>query len=312
MKSAIKSFAIGLISLLVSQTLIAQTTVAERLGYDKSAKLLILHADDLGLSHSVDEASIQAFEASGISSASIMVPCPWFPEIADYASSHPQYDFGLHLTLTAEWKHLKWGGVADAADIPTLLNEQGFMYASVAEVVEHASAADVEKELRAQIDRALAFGIDVTHLDSHMGTLFATPDFFEVYLKLGAEYKIPVFVPMNAAQGRPELLALLEGGLIGIDNFYMMGENRSTSEWTPYYTEIINQMPEGLNLIIIHLALDNEEMQAVAIDHADFGSTWRQNDLNAMLSPDFQSAIKDQGIKLVTWRQVRELMYGAE
>jgi predicted glycoside hydrolase/deacetylase ChbG (UPF0249 family) len=311
MKAVLRIILASLFGLLVITTIQAQS-VAEKLGYEKDAKLLILHADDLGLAHSVNEASIKAFEESGISSASIMVPCPWFPEIAAYAKNNPQYDFGLHLTLTAEWKHLRWGGVADAADIPSLLNEQGFMYGSVAEVVQHASPEDVETEIRAQIDRALAFGVDVTHLDSHMGTLFATPAFFEIYLKLGAEYKIPVFVPMNAAQGRPELTALLGDGFIAVDNYYMMGENRDTSAWTPFYTDIVDQLPEGLNLIIIHLALDNTEMKAVAIDHPDFGSTWRQNDLNTVLSPEFKQDLKEKNIQLVTWRQVKTLMNGAE
>lgn len=311
MKAVQRIMLTSLLGLLVITTIQAQT-VAEKLGYEKDAKLLILHADDLGLAHSVNEASIKAFEESGISSASIMVPCPWFPEIADYAKNNTQYDFGLHLTLTAEWKHLRWGGVADAADIPSLLNDQGFMYSSVAEVVQHASPEDVETEIRAQIDRALAFGVDVTHLDSHMGTLFATPAFFEIYLRLGAEYKIPVFVPMNAAQGRPELATMLGDGFIAVDNYYMMGENRDASTWTPFYTDVVDQLPAGLNLIIIHLALDNTEMKAVAIDHPDFGSTWRQNDLNTVLSPEFKQDLKEKNIQLVTWRQVKTLMNGSE
>lgn len=292
---------------IIISTNINSQTLAEKLGYEKDAKLLIVHADDGGLSHSVNFATIEAFEKSGITSASIMVPCPWFPEIAAFAKQNPKYDFGLHLTLTAEWKNYRWGGVLSANEIPSLLDQNGFFYASSEEVAVNADPKEVEKELIAQIERAMAFGIKPTHLDSHMGSLFSTPELFQVYLKVGAAYDLPVFLPLNAVKGYPQLLPLIDEGLIAVDNFFMMETNRPTNEWTAYYQNIVENLDPGLNEIIIHLAIEDSEMQAVTIDHPDFGSTWRQNDLNTVLSEDFKSTLEKNNIKLITWKQIMDL-----
>src|SRR6476620_1329819 len=136
-----------------------QKTVAERLGYPKNTKLLIIHADDLGVSHSENEASIQALEKGAVNSGSIMVPCPWFPEIAAYATAHPDADFGLHLTLTSEWRLYKWGPTLPRDQVPGLVNARGYFYGSVEDVGKHASLSEVEHELRSQIERAKEFGI---------------------------------------------------------------------------------------------------------------------------------------------------------
>ncbi len=299
------SFSIVLLftSLVFSQT----KTTAEKLGYHKDAKLLIIHADDIGVAHSVNSATILAFEGNGISSASIMVPCPWFPEIAAYIKENPNNDFGLHLTLTSEWKNYRWGGISPDSEIPGLLNSQGFLYGSSEQVIKNAKPEEVEKEIRAQVERALAFGIQPTHLDSHMGVLFATPEFFKAYLKVGADYNIPVFVPMNAAKGYPELLELIRDDLIIVDNYYSMSSNLPVDEWTPFYTDIIKNLKPGLNEIIIHLAIDNEESQAIMIDHPDYGATWRQNDFDSMMSAEFKLALEKNNIKVVTWKQIKEL-----
>ncbi len=294
-------FILLFVSNLFSQSL------AEKLGYEKNAKLLIVHADDIGVSHSVNSATIKAFEQSGISSASIMVPCPWFPEIAAYAKQNTQYDFGLHLTLTAEWKNYRWGGVLSAKEIPSLLDDKGFFYATAEEVALKADPKEVEMEIRAQVDRAIAFGVKPTHLDSHMGSLFSTPDLFQVYLKVGASYNIPVFIPLNAVKSYPQLLPLIDKDLIAVDNFYMMESNRSNDEWTAFYKNIVENLSPGLNEIIVHLAINDREMQAVTIDHPDFGSAWRQNDLNTVLSSEFKAALKKNNIRLITWKQIMDL-----
>jgi predicted glycoside hydrolase/deacetylase ChbG (UPF0249 family) len=295
------------LSLLIP-TLIFSQSVAQRLGFDKDSKLLIIHADDVGLSHSVNSATIKTFEKSGISSASIMVPCPWFPEIAAYAKQNPQYDFGLHLTLTAEWKNYRWGGVLSAKEIPSLMDEKGFFYATSGEVALKADPEEVEKELRAQIDRAIDFGVKPSHLDSHMGSLFTTPDLFQVYLKVGEAYNIPVFIPMNAIKNLPELLQYVDEDQISVDHFYMMESNRPSNEWTEFYQNIIGKLKPGLNEIIIHLAVDDREMQAVTIDHPDFGASWRQNDMNTFLSDEFKSTLAKNNIKIITWKEIKDLL----
>ena len=154
----------------------AQKTLQEKLGYSKDAKLLILHADDLGMSHSENAATFQGMEQGSINSASIMMATPWISEAANYQHQHPKADFGLHLTLTSEWNYLKWGSVAPSLNVPGLLNKNGFFFSSVDSVYKSATAVEVEKELRAQIEKAKSLGIDITHLDSHMGTLFGRLD----------------------------------------------------------------------------------------------------------------------------------------
>jgi len=171
-----------------------QKTIAERLGYPKNTKLLILHADDVGVSHAVNAATIAAMEKGCVNSASIMVPCPWFSEIATYACEHPDIDFGLHITLTSEWNNYKWGPVTPSTMAPTLINKQGFLYSTVDSVKQFAAAAQVEEEIRNQVKRAIQFGIDPTHLDAHMFAVVRKLDFLKAYIKVGREFKIPVFL----------------------------------------------------------------------------------------------------------------------
>ena len=158
---------VGLLGLLWSTfpLVTSAQTLADRLGYAPDAKVVIIHADDLGETHAVNAAAIKALLGGTINSASLMVPCPWFPEIADYAKSHPDADFGLHLTLTSERVYYRWGPVAPADKVPSLVDENGYFYHDW-EHHEHVNANDVEVELRAQIERALAMGVRPTHLDS--------------------------------------------------------------------------------------------------------------------------------------------------
>lgn len=277
----------------------AQNT-AERLGYEKDAILLILHGDDLGVSHSENAASIAAFEGEGINSASIMVPCPWFPEIAQYATKNPDFDLGLHLTLTAEWNNYKWGGVSSTSTISSLLNDQQHFYASSEDVGQKANLAEVEKEIRAQVDRAIAFGIKPTHLDSHMGSLFQTPDLFKIYQKIGADYKIPVFIPYGSLKGAQVLIDAIQPGQILVDNLAMINPEIAPVDWGEYYRDIIKNLQPGLNEIIIHLAYNSAEMQAVTIDHPDFGAAWRQRDYDVVMSKEFKDLIDKRNIKFVT------------
>src|SRR5262249_58665076 len=151
-------------------------SLAERLGYQADARLLIVHADDLAVAHSVDAASIKALETGSVSSASIMVPCPWLTEIAGYAQAHPQADLGLHLTLTSEWALYRWGPVAPKNQVLSLFARDGYLYPTEREAAKNINPREAEVEIRAQIEKARAFGINPTHLDSHMGTLFQTKE----------------------------------------------------------------------------------------------------------------------------------------
>jgi chitin disaccharide deacetylase len=181
-----KRLMLVLASLLITLSLSSQGTknLAELLGYPKDSKLLIIHADDMGLSHSVNTACIKAYENKGITSGSIMVPCPWAPEIIEYAKEHPGLDAGIHLTLTAEWDLYKWDGIMPSDQITSLLDSNKYFYPSVEALGKSAKGQEAEKELCAQIDKVIASGINPTHLDTHMGSVLANPELLKVYLGL--------------------------------------------------------------------------------------------------------------------------------
>lgn len=286
-----------------------QRTISERLGYSKDAKLLIMHADDIGVAHSVNAATIEAFAKKGITSGSIMVPCAWFPEIAAYAKQHPELDLGIHITLTAEWKNYKWGGVLPSNQIPSLLTRDGFFYESVADFFKNAKVEEVEKEVRAQIDRAIAFGIQPTHLDSHMGSLFASPELFQLFQRIGKEYKIPVLIPMNMIKGQfTQYVQYVDPGQIPLQQLFSLFMSIDPTKWAESYNGFIAQLVPGINEIIVHLAYDDSEMQAVTIDHPDFGAAWRQRDFNYVVSEDFKAALKKNNVQLITWRDIQKLL----
>src|SRR5882672_2025914 len=195
-----------------------KTSVAERLGFGRDARLLIVHADDVGMTHAVNAATIKALEAGTINSASMMVPCPWFPEIADYATSHPDFDFGLHLTLTSERVYYRWGPVAPADNVRTLLDENGYFHHDWTATTK-IDPREAGLELRAQIARAYAMGVRPTHLDSHQYRLDSTgKELFEVALRLAHEYKLPFFVTHDWFADHPYLASALGPNDVVIDH----------------------------------------------------------------------------------------------
>src|SRR6267154_1532470 len=169
-------------------------SLAEKVGFPRDAKLLIVHADDVGVTHSVNAATIEALDSGLVNSASIMVPCPWFPEIADYAKTHPEVDFGLHLTLTSERVYYRWGPVAPRDRVASLVDKDGYFHHDWPRDT-HIDPKDAELELRGQIDRAYAMGIHPSHLDSHQYRLIDNgKELFEAFLRVAHAYRLPVFV----------------------------------------------------------------------------------------------------------------------
>ena len=304
---------IGIFALLLMHLgLYAQSNLnlAEKLGYPKDTKLLIIHADDLGLSHSTDAAVISAFGKKGITSGSIMVPCPWFPEIAAFVRENPGTDIGIHLTLTSEWENYKFGPVTSSDQVSSLQNKEGYFYPTVEEFGKNANPVEVEKELRAQIDRAIAFGIRPTHLDNHMGSVMVIPAFYQILLKLGHEYRIPVLIPKDMLQAEaPQFLEQIGKDNIMVEHLFMLNQAPANENWIQPYREFIEKMESGLNQIIVHLAYDDAESRAVMIHHDDFGAKWRQNDFDLMTSDEMKALLSKNHIQLVTWRQIKEVQY---
>jgi predicted glycoside hydrolase/deacetylase ChbG (UPF0249 family) len=281
-------------------------TIAERLGYPRDSKLLIIHADDLAVAHSEDAASFDALEKHAATSASIMVPCPWLTEVADYAKAHPDADLGLHLTLTAEWKTDRWGPIESKDKVPSLLDPDGYLWLEVAPAIQHIKADEAERELRAQIEHAIAMGIHPTHLDSHMGVLFARPDLMAVYVKVAHEYKLP-FLGMLTPDVPPNVKSLFSENDVLLDSVIIANPSVQAANWKNFYLDAIKNLKPGLTEIIVHLAHDDAESQAVMVDHPDYGAAWRQRDYDAITSPDLKRAIDENHVILIRWRDLKKL-----
>jgi predicted glycoside hydrolase/deacetylase ChbG (UPF0249 family) len=283
-------------------------TIQEKLGYPRNTKLLIIHADDLGVSHSENEASIAGFEKGVVNSGSIMVPCPWFLEIAAYSVAHPQVDLGLHLTLNSEWKLYKWGPVLPRTEVPSLIDSQGFLPDNVPDLAAKAKVEEVEKELRAQVERAKQFGIDPTHFDLHMFSLAAVIDFAKVYMRLGHDYGVPTLLNAIPAKVRRniELRDYISENDVVADKIFIALPTDFKGGVKNYYTKVIKSLSPGLNLILLHAAYDNSEMQAVTVDHPDYGAAWRQADIDFFTGEECKKLLKLEKIHLVTWREIRD------
>ncbi|MGA7617331.1 MAG: polysaccharide deacetylase family protein [Thermoanaerobaculia bacterium] len=276
-------------------------TVQERLGYPATARLLIIHADDLGMAHSVNRATFEALENGWITSASIMVPTPWFAEAARWARAHPDADLGIHLTLNSEWADYRWGPVALRGEVGSLLDGDGYFEVVEEPVVEKARPEEVERELRAQVDKARAAGVRISHLDSHMATLFRSEPLFEVYQRLGRSYGIPLLIERQGARGgaESESAKAKDGALV--DRVVSIQPGVPISEWPAAYEAILSRLPPGVYQLIVHLAYSDPEIRGATRDHPDWGAAWRQADLDLVRSDGFRRFLKDQGFVLIGW-----------
>lgn len=303
-----------------------QPTYAEKLGFLKGTKVIILHVDDLGMSYSSNKGALKAINDGLATSGSIMMPCPWVPGIVNYMKKHPGYDFGLHLTFTSEWNDYRWGPVAGVNCVPTLADDQGKLWDNVALVVKNTSGKDFETEMRAQIDLAKRMGIKPTHLDSHMGTVFAKPEFIQIYVKLGIEYGIPILFPgghntivSKDFKDKPKFMdqarqigkQLWNAGLPVVDdvvsNTYdwrlpesMKKTDKNLQTYkTSKFIEMFNEIKPGITLVILHCTDPSDIFDQIT----DSGET-RKGDLLAMLDPKLKKYIEKEGIILTTWREL--------
>jgi predicted glycoside hydrolase/deacetylase ChbG (UPF0249 family) len=291
---------------LVVSTLPAQTkTIAERLGHPAGSKLLILHADDLAVAHSVDVATFDALEKGAISSASVMVPSPWITEVVAYAKAHPDADLGLHLTLTSEWETYRWGSVVPADKVSSLLDSAGTFPRDEKLVAARAKPVEVEREIRGQIDRAIALGIRPTHVDSHMGALFSTPELIATYVRVALDYRLPFLALRGDPRAAPQP-PLSEKDVL-LDAVIIAGPEVPRDQWKAFYLKSIASLKPGLTEMIVHLGRDDSELQAVTVNHEPYGSAWRQRDYDVVTSPEFRKALQENKIILVTWRELQKL-----
>lgn len=288
-------------------------TYAERLGWGPSDVVVILHVDDVGMSHESNLGAMRSTQDGVASSFAIMMPCPWVPEIAQWLRSHTNADSGLHLALTSEWKLYRWGPVAGKARVPGLVDNEGCLWHSVEEVATHASPDEIETEIRAQLDRAETLGIPITHLDSHMGTLFARPDYFERFAKVGIEKKIPILAPgghMTHAKRefpgistglKDQVRKIWDAGLPVIDDLHTTALGWSAAEKKAKLIQLLSELKPGITEILFHASVESDNFHLVTGTHAS-----RQADTDALTDPEIRKLITDKGIKITTWRELKQ------
>jgi predicted glycoside hydrolase/deacetylase ChbG (UPF0249 family) len=284
---------------------VSAATIQERLGHPADSRLLILHADDLGMSHSVNRATFEALDNGWITSASILVPCPWFPEVAAWARAHPKADLGIHLALNSEWTTFRWRPLSARRDVPGLVDSEGYLPLVETTVAERAKPGEVERELRAQVDAARAAGISPTHLDSHMAALFQTAPLFAVYRRLGTRYHVPLLLERLGRRGgadSPWAAGALATALV--DRVVSIDPGVPPEGWLAAYRALLEPLPPGVYQLIVHLGYDDEEMRGATADHPDWGARWRQSDLDLVRSAEFRDFLRQQGFVLVGWRDL--------
>lgn len=279
--------------------------LAVKLGFPADARLLIIHADDFGMSHAENRATIEALEHGWVTSASILVPCPWFPEVAQWAKTHPKADLGIHLALTSEWTTMRWRPLMGKAIVPSLVDDDGYLPLTESAAAASAEPTHAQIELRAQIEQALAAGVHVTHLDTHMGTLFQTAPLYSLYRKLGREYGVPILHPKGAptADHRDTPAEPAPGGIV-LDRLLSMEPGVKPENWRKAYEDMLAPLPPGTYQLIVHLAYDDEEMRGATSNHPDYGAAWRQSDFDLVRSPEFRKFLADQHFVLVSWHDL--------
>ncbi len=309
MKQYFRLFLMALVAVAIVHAQTPSTkgqSVQERLGYPASARLLVIHADDFGMNHSVNRATIEALEKGWITSASILVPCPWFPEVAAWAKQHQEADLGIHQALNSEWTTLRWGPVSSRDKVPSLLDSDGYLPLDTPAVTENAKPAEVETELRTQIDLAKAAGIHLTHLDSHMAALFGSPGLFGVYQKMGYAYDLPILETRSGSRSPvgtpPPAEEFLIEKLIEID------PGIDARDWAQWYQKQLEPLGPGVYEVIVHLAYDDDEMRGASYDHPDWGAAWRQHDIDMVKSAEFRQFLKDQKFVLVGWKDLAKAL----
>ena len=283
-----------------------------QLGLPEDAKLLIIHADDAGLSHSENLATIQCLERGYVNSCSVMVTCPWFFEMANYLNLNSHFDHGIHLTLTCEWHNFKFGPVLPAKDVPSLVDDKGYFFANRKTLLKNARVEEVRLEITAQIERGLYFGLKPSHLDSHMYSLGISQEIFQVYKEMGKKYRLPTLL-----NGRllSEISGLNPEGELSSEDFviphihYGDFESFSKNKLSEFYTKTLEDLQPGLHMILIHPALDDLEMQGITKDHPTFGSAWRQVDTDFFSSDICGEILKKNKIELITWKQIGQFLY---
>ncbi len=289
--------------------------ILQKLGLADDDRAIIIHTDDIGMCQATLPAFADLLDFGLISSGATMVPCPWFPQVVAYCRQHPQVDMGVHLTLTSEWDVYRWGPISTRDTASGLIDQEGYFFRQSEAVQEHGDAKAVQLELETQLERALAAGIDVTHIDSHMGAV-AHPKFMPAYVGLALQRRIPVLnlrldeagwqemgMDSGTAAFAAQFAQQLEAqGMPLFDNLVMMPLDQPDNR-VELVKETFDSLPPGLTYLIIHPACDTPELRAIAPDWAG-----RVADYRAFTSTKLRNHIRNSGVQVIGYRALRELM----
>jgi len=269
-------------------------------------KYVMVHADDAGLSHAENQATIECLEKGIVNSYSVMVTCSGFEEIAEFAKANPKYDYGIHLTLTCEWHYSRFGPVSPIQNVQSLVDHNGHFHKTRDALGTKGRPNEVYTELKAQIEKALDFGLLPSHLDSHMYSIGASSEFFEIYKKLGREYNLPLLINPSLL----EMAGISAEDHITSDDLVIEHAHFATFDafenghLQTFYRDVLNTITPGLHIILIHPALDTDEMQQMTLNHPNFGSRWRQMDYETFTNDETVQQLEANQIKLINWKQI--------
>jgi len=290
---------------------------AEKLGFPAGRKVLILHADDIGMCEEANMAVIPYLENQQIQSASVMMPCEYSDEFMEWYKANADYDIGLHLTLTSEWQTWRWSTVADKDLVPSLLNSDDFMWHSVAEVVQNAKPEEVEKEIRAQIEKALSLGVKPTHLDTHMGTLYHTDAFSKIFMDIADEYQIPAlifdlsndsiiqkFEDMGIPITDYFIARCNDYSMPKLDDFEYIPGGNSYEEFRDNFFEVVKSLNPGIAEIIFHPSVESDKLKEIT-------DSWQQRVWEAQLFADQEviDFLNEEQIIFTNWKELMERLF---
>ncbi len=282
-------------------------STAELLGFASDARVLLVNADDFGMCHAENAATVEGLDTGAYDSATVMVPCPWFKDTAGYARRNPKADIGVHITHTSEWEIYKWGPVSGPGEVPRLVLGDGFFPRDVEtlyRLVGDSGIDEMERETRAQIERALDTGIDVTHLDSHMGTVQLDPRYHELYVRIAADYKLPIRRMARGSlidMGMERVVQLADKlGVLSPDKLWVGGPS-SPAETEAYWSDFLRHLSPGVTEIFIHAGIDTPEGHAIT-------PAWRQrvSDHQFFLADSTRRLLDDLNIQRVGYRALRD------
>jgi predicted glycoside hydrolase/deacetylase ChbG (UPF0249 family) len=290
--------------------------VLRKLGLSNNDRAVIFHADDIGMCQASLAAYADLVDFGLLSAASVMVPCPWFPATAAFCRDHPdKVDMGVHLTLTSEWDGYRWGPISTREPDSGLMDDAGYFYFETEPVQEHGDPDAVRREIEAQVERALAAGLDLTHVDSHMGTVFH-PKFMAAFIQVALQHRLP---PLLLRKGEAELQEMgVDSDLAGhfaqqlqafeaqgmplLDDAVMMPLDQPKDR-VGQVQQVLQGLSPGITYLIIHPAQDTPELRAIT---ADWPS--RVADYQAFTNETLRSFVQGAGIQVIGWRIVRDLM----